>query len=100
MDATKLYQEEALGSRVMVRTNEPEPLMIGKVVKFEDMGHSTLIHVIQDEATGEKFLCCGVILPYNKGLEDYLNTLDPKEQWNLMKEFTQKFRAIDTLRRG
>ena len=83
-----------IGSRVIVRSNEPDPLMIGTVIEFYDnegkwrtkgvnpWGHS--IVNVEDEATGKIFGCMGVIRLYNEQLLEELKDLKPIEQWNYL----------------
>jgi len=99
MDKVAYYKEEALGTRVLIRTNEHEPLIVGKIIRFEEMPHSH-IPVVLDEDTGEQIMSCGITLPYDETLKRYLETMTPKEQWEYLKLFVQKFRAIDYLRSG
>jgi hypothetical protein len=77
------------GSRVIVRSNNDEPLMIGTIEKWEEIG-GTKVPVIKDEETGKNFFVMGVIRHYHDLLLEALNKLTPYEQWNVLAEFGNK----------
>lgn len=74
-----------IGSRVICRSNEDEPLMIGKIIKWEGN-----IPIVQDELTDKDFFVMGVIRHYDLNLLKTLNKLTPDEQWNVLAEFGYK----------
>ena len=82
-----------IGSRVIVRSNNDEPLMIGELVEWPAFGSneaSTPIPVVKDEENGEKFFCMGVMCHYDEKLITALDKLTPAEQWNVLAEFGHK----------
>jgi len=72
--------------RVIVRSNEPGPLMIGKVKSFTTFGRikSDAIPIVEDELDSKEYLTMGVILPYSDSLLEELKDLKPIEQWNYL----------------
>lgn len=74
---------KTLGDRVICRSNEYGPLLIGTIT---DVIHNT-IPVVQDESTGEIFGCGGIVVKYTDELLGQLNALpDFVQQWNALAE--------------
>lgn len=77
------------GMRVIVRSNEPDPLMISKIIGFNDFGGKVgggggAFPVIIDEAYGKEYTAMGIVLPYSEKLMNELKDLKPIEQWNYL----------------
>lgn len=78
------------GMRVIVRGNEPDPLMICKVTGFTNLGGrikndpNNYFPVIEDEATGKEYFSMGIVVPYSDELFEELKDLKPIEQWNYL----------------
>ena len=71
-----------VGDKVIVRSNEDNPLMIGTLVRFESFGQSnTRLPIIEDQDEKE-WLCMGIIKLYSEELLAELEPMTPKEQWN------------------
>ena len=81
-----------VGSRVVCRSNEDEPLMIGVIEKWDKFAehHTTMLPFVRDEATNELMVVMGVIRHYEEPLIQALNKLTPAEQWNVLAEFGYK----------
>jgi hypothetical protein len=77
------------GSRVVCRSNEDEPLMIGTLEKWEKLAERSpnKLPFVRDEATGELMIVMGVIRLYDEKLIKALNKLTYAEQWNVLAEF-------------
>lgn len=73
-----------LGDKVICRSNEPYPLMVGKIVEFWDnQGKWTqTVPVVRNNRNGKKFNVHGVVKPYSDELMDTLRPMKPLEQWN------------------
>ncbi len=73
-----------IGTRVICRSNECEPLLIGKIVEFwdNDGKWSDPISHVKDEVTGKVWGVCGIIRPYSSDLYNEIKDLKPLEQWN------------------
>lgn len=73
-----------IGDRVLVRSNEPEQLLIGTLVDYfdNDGKWTTSTPMVRDEKTNEIFNCCGVVLPYSEKLYQKLLSMLPIEQYN------------------
>jgi hypothetical protein len=67
-----------IGTRVIVRSNEVEPLKVGTLVGFSKFG-VPLVHV-----EDKKYMCCGAVIPYDVSMEMMLNSLTPEGQWKLL----------------
>ena len=83
----KLIEYETLyplGGRLIARSNEDDPLLIGVVLSYERI-HDTWFIWIRNEKTHERFLVGNqIIRPYSEDLFVALNKLTAKEQWNVM----------------
>jgi hypothetical protein len=82
-----------VGSKIICRSNEDEPLMIGTIIAWD--GPSENIPVVKDELTNKEFFVMGVIRHYDLNLLKTLNKLTPDEQWNVLAEFGYK-KVIET----
>ena len=73
-----------IGDKVICRSNEPYPLMVGKIIEFWDnQGKwSQPIPVVRNNRTGKKFNVHGIVKPYSQELMDTLRPMKPLEQWN------------------
>ena len=73
-----------IGDKVICRSNEPYPLMVGKIIEFWDnQGKwSQPIPVVRNNRTGKKFNVHGIVKPYTQELMDTLRPMKPLEQWN------------------
>jgi len=78
-----------VGDRVIVRSNEPTPLMIGTMI-------GTMIRVdlitqaknpmpiVKDEKDGKEYLCFSLLKPYDKTLFAKLSEMQSLEQYNYL----------------
>lgn len=80
---TQHNQNSMIGTKVIARSNENDPLHIGKLIGFEFITKSKIpCPIIQVGET--QLLTMGIVIPYNK---DFLNTvkhMTPKQQWDYM----------------
>jgi len=81
-----------LGDKVICRSNEPNPLIIGEIVEFwdNDGKWSNCIPHIKDE-TDKVWGCMGIIRPYSEELMSELKDLKPLEQWNYFVDEPYKY---------
>lgn len=72
-----------IGDKVICRSNEPDPLIVGEIESFWDnQGKwSEPIPYIKDE-NGKSWGIMGIIRPYSDKLCDKLIKMKPLEQWN------------------
>ena len=75
-----------INDRVIVRSNEDDPLLIGHINRFEDFGNpkNSLCPVVKCEKTEKEYVCMGITKPYSDELIETLKPLTPKEQWNYL----------------
>ena len=73
-----------IGDKVICRSNEPYPLMVGKIIEFWDNQGKweQTVPVVRNNRTGKKFNVHGVVRPYSQELMDTLRPMKPLEQWN------------------
>lgn len=76
-----MKEDIKVGDRVITVSNEPDDeLLVGKVAKlFQER-----IPVVEDEETGEQFLCCGITRQYSEELFQELDGMPTIEQWNYL----------------
>lgn len=67
--------------KVIVRSNEDEPLWVGIYVG-RDAEHHNIPIVVNDQK--EPFLVAGIILPYDELVLKMLQGLSNKEQWQAL----------------
>ena len=81
-----------LGDRVICRSNEPNPLVIGEIVEFwdNDGKWTNCIPYIQDEK-GKLWGCMGILRPYSEELMSEIENLKPLEQWNYFVDEPYKY---------
>jgi len=71
-----------IGDRVIVRSNEPDPLMIGEYLGDQESGGGSLIPLVRSESDKKTYLVLGIIRKYSDELMAELEGMNPKEQWN------------------
>lgn len=82
-----------LQTKVIVRSNEPQPLFIGKVVGHQAMRNGKLLLVIED-SSGKQIMPLDNEPPYwSQEREDALSKLDWAEQWNAMSKYDYQIDA-------
>ena len=72
-----------LGAKVICRSNEVEPLLIGIVVGFQEATNDCL-PIVSELESKKKYVVWGIVRPYNEDLLRYLNTLTPAQQWKYL----------------
>ena len=73
-----------IGDKVICRSNEPYPIMVGKIIEFWDNEGKweTVVPIVKNNRTGKKFNVHGIVRPYSEELMDTLRPMKPLEQWN------------------
>ena len=91
LENTEFYYDEVfkhlflIGDRVIVRRNEPDPLMIGKLVRVELVSKGKCpMPIVQDEKDGKEYLCFSLIKPYDVNLFAKLSEMQSIEQYNYL----------------
>jgi len=76
--------EYKIGDKVICRSNQPEPLWIGKIVNFWDNKGKwmSVIPQIRNVRSGKIYGFMGAIRPYSEELMITLREMKPLEQWN------------------
>jgi len=83
-----------IGTRVIVRSNEDEPIVIGRVIgDAKDHGLKCSAPVVRVEGSDKDLICFGIVVPYHEGLFEILKKIDsPKDQWDFMVTYSRRMR--------
>jgi len=73
-----------LGDKVICRSNECDPLMVGNIVEFWDNNGKWTNCIPQVEVDGKVWGVIGHIKPYSKKLMEILEPMRALEQWNYL----------------
>jgi hypothetical protein len=84
-----------IGRKVIVRSNEPEPYMVGILDRFDQIHGSKIPHIVDEE--GNEFYCMGCIVPYSEPLARMLDELTPQEQVDVMYNISAFIKEMKTL---
>lgn len=78
-----------VGTKVIVRSNEPDDLFIGEVVGYQHHEKSDKYYlIIQDKVTGQEICPLDQAPPYwTKEREAALRKLNWAEQWNVLSKY-------------
>lgn len=81
------------GKRVIVRSNDfTKSFWIGNYVGNDAKCHN--LPVVFDDGD-VKYIVAGIVVPWSQKLEDWLNGMEPHEQWNELKLIKQFWRELD-----
>ena len=80
---TILYK--CIGTKVMCRSNEDDPIRVGIIVRFE-LIHETAIPVVVCDDDHKEIFAMSLVLPYNPTFKKLLETLPNKEQWKILSD--------------
>lgn len=88
---TQCFEENddsLIGKRVIVRSNEDAPLIIGKVVRYETFDGKAFkpLPIVVSEADKKEYICMGIVVEYSNELFNQLENMNPKEQWNFLRK--------------
>ena len=76
---------QVLHQKVMLVSNEDEPIMVGHITGFHLMPSGQHIPNVKLE-TGEEVFTFSMILPYHEGFKQFLDTLPYKERYGLFRK--------------
>lgn len=82
----KRMKENLTGEKVMLMSNEDEPILVGTIESWEcyTLAKQWLPHVKTENGT--VILCLGAILPYHKKLKAFLESLPYQERFELYRD--------------
>lgn len=83
MAMNQTLRDMLIGKRVLVRTNEDDPLFAGVLVRFEDCRHSFIPVIKKDDGT--EVLTMAPLFEYDPNIEKMLSQFTPKEQYKIVK---------------
>ena len=72
-----------IGTKVIIRSNEPEPLYVGHITSYEERFNEPIITL----ESGQEVLCGGSIAWYTEERYKALCKLTWDEQYNVMSKF-------------
>ena len=71
------------GDRVIVRSNEDEPLWFGEYLGDTEVGTGgSMLPMVRSEKDGKEYMVMGIMRKYSEELLKELEGMSPKEQWN------------------
>lgn len=89
-----------VGTKVIYRSNEPDPLLVGKIVDHVPVSKAkTLLCVVECEKTGAKHMLMSDPVWWDEEREKSLMKLQWWEQWNVMNSFAHTFNKSSARRR-
>lgn len=84
---TKLFEiEELMDDYVICVSNEWKDMMIAKVVSIDQPSNGSILPVVQDIVTGERFLSFSILIPFRISVLEQLCKLNPYERWAYMSK--------------
>lgn len=89
-----------LGDKVICRSNEPDPLLVGELVSLwdnEGKWESPIPYIKDDN--GEIWGIMGVMRPYSDDLYNQLIKMSPLEQWNYFVPKEYRYSEQDILKK-
>lgn len=76
------------GMKVLSRSNEPDPLMIGEIIGFETLNGKyncdDAFPIVRDYKDGKEYISMTILIPYSDELFNKLEGLEPIEQYNYL----------------
>jgi hypothetical protein len=89
-----------IGDKVICRSNEADPLLIGEIVSFWDNeGRWTDPIPYVKDSNDNLFGVMGIIRPYSEELLKKLNKMKPLEQWNYFVPQEYQYSKEEMLRK-
>lgn len=76
--------EFPIGQKIVIRSNEWDDLIIGKIINYEIYNEETIIPVVEDIVSGKLLMCNGIMRKYSVKLIEMLMHHNPFEQYMLM----------------
>jgi len=86
MDRLTNWLESIGHDRVLLRTNEDEPYVTGRLVSFEDICGTDVPLVHTDD--GRDLVCMGIVVPYSPALAEALDRMPPAHQWAVLRDIS------------
>jgi hypothetical protein len=71
-----------LGTKVIIRSDNDEPLVTGELVEFDN--DKIPIIRIQDGDSTKEIMSMGVMIPYSEEIEAMLKGLSFRRQWDIL----------------
>jgi len=93
MDKYQIIQDLQLldeEQRVIIRTNENENFKVGNLIGFQKVGvkDRPVVRITKPlKDYGKKLICAGgIIIPYSNEMDEFLNFMPPKKQWEILSK--------------
>jgi len=82
-----MHRDQLIGQKVIVRSNEAsDELKTGCLIRFKKVGNKHMPVVVFDRPTTDhtEYVCAGMVVKWSTELEDFLQSLTPKRQWEIL----------------
>ncbi len=93
MTLNQPLEERMIGMKVIYRSNENGPLLIGTLEAFSKK--VTPLPSVIDEL-GKQWFVGGIIVPYSPELHQILEGMTPQKQWEWLSDLTLFTRIINS----
>ena len=80
-------QMNLIDERVLVRSNEDEPVKVGTVVGWQECANSKF-PLVKYDGEDKEYICFSVLFPYSVKLHEFLDSLSATEGWQLAHDFS------------
>jgi len=79
--------DDLVGEKVIVRSNEDEPIVVGTIIGWQQLG-DTEFPLVKYDGSDKECICFSVILPYNEKLHELFTELSPTDGWELARDIS------------
>ena len=79
-----------IGDRVIIRSNEDEPLMIGEYLGEQEIGLKSSLPLVKSERDRRTYMVGGIVRIYSEELLRELEKMSPKNQWNYLSKYYKR----------
>jgi len=86
VDEIHTYCTDLLKGKVMIVSNEDQPISVGHITKFAHVGQMGQVVPVIETEDGREFMTFGIVLPYKKELLAFLRMIPYKERFDMLRD--------------